>query len=241
MKHFLFTTALTLLSLVNVLNAQDSTKLTKNDSIPNKIDTVKLDLSQAIPSAIKLYKTLKGLKGLYDQIKLDHTSLLEIKGKYLNVGYIQQGYNTFEIGVSKGKRELFSITKFQEIHFNTQLLNHLSHRYLGLNIGISKSGAFFNKALEANWVTNFNGKHSFIFRPEFGFSIFGSLNINYGYNLLFNNDLEGLNTHILHIRYSKQNFESKIKKKIVQIKITLERDRERLRSLGINIPNIQFK
>jgi hypothetical protein len=52
MKLFLFTTSLALLSLLNVLNAQDSMKLTKNDSIPNKIDTVKMDLANAIPSAI---------------------------------------------------------------------------------------------------------------------------------------------------------------------------------------------
>lgn len=237
MKQFLVTTTLVISLLFNALTAQDSTKI---DSNSLKNDTIKLDLNQSIQSALKIYRKIKEFKGLYNQIKLDHTSLLEIKGNYLNLGYIQQGFNTFEIGLSKGKRELFSITKLQEIHFNAQMLNNQGNRYFGLNIGISKSNLFFNRALEANWITNFNGNHAFIFRPEFGLTFFGTLNVNYGLNLTFNKNLSGFNSHVFHLRYTQQNFRSKIKEKIIQIKTTLERDRERLKTLGIQVPHIQF-
>ena len=53
--------------------------------------------------------------------------------------------------------------------------------------------------------------------------------------------IPGFTSNVLHIRYTKQNFKKKIKEKLFQIKITLERDRERLRQLGINIPQIELK
>jgi hypothetical protein len=78
-----------------------------------------------------------------------------------------------------------------------------------------------------------------ILRPEFGLTFFGGLSVNYGYNLM-TSKISGFTPNVLHIRYTKQNFKKKIKEKLFQIKTTLERDKEQLRQLGINIPQIQL-
>lgn len=206
-------------------------------------DTIHLDMKSAMISAIELFKAFTDMKGLYKSLVTDYKSLLEIKGNYFNTGYISQGLGTYEMGISHGKRELVSITKFQEIHLNAQYaISPIDKnlQYYGLNLGISKSGLFFNKALEGQFITDFKGNKTFIFRPEIGLTFLGSYNFNYGINLA-TNKIDRLNTHVFHFRYTKQNFDKKIKDKIVQIKTTLERDKARLKSMNINIPIIEVK
>lgn len=234
MKYFL---SIVLLSLFqNILYSQ-------TDTISKEVrkDTIQLDLKNPMISAIALYKAFTEIKGLYKSLVVDYKSLLEIKGNYFNMGYMAQGIKTLEMGISHGKRELISISKFQEIHLNAQyaVSSSIQHKYFyGLNLGISKSGLLFNKALEGQFITDFNGNKAFIFRPELGLTFFGTFNFNYGINLS-TNKLEGLNTHVFHFRYTHQDFKEKIKEKILQIKTTLDRDKARLKSLGFDIPKLE--
>jgi hypothetical protein len=54
-------------------------------------------------------------------------------------------------------------------------------------------------------------------------------------------NIPGFTPNVIHIRYTKQNFKKKIKEKLFQIKTTLEKNKERLKQLGINIPQIELK
>lgn len=216
------------------------TSIFAQDTLRNHKDTFVFNTENAIKTTIEIAFKIKQIKGLYDAIKIDHQSLFEIKGNYFNMGYTKQGFNTFELGVSKGKRDLFSITKFQEIHLNALFLRNGIEKLNGISLGISKSGALFNKAIELQYVTNFSNQRSLILRPELGFTFFGTLTVNYGYNIM-TRKIPGFTLNVLHIRYTKQNFKKKIKEKLFQIKTALERDRERLRQLGINIPQIELK
>ncbi len=215
------------------------TSIFAQDTLRNHKDTFVFNTENVIKTTIEIAYKIKQIKGLYEAIKIDHQSLFEIKGNYFNMGFTKQGYNTFEIGVSKGKRDLFSITKFQEIHVNALFLRNGIDKLNGISVGISKSAALFNKAIEFQYVTNFSNQRSLILRPEFGITFFGSLTVNYGYNLM-TSKIPGFTPNVLHIRYTKQNFKKKIKEKLFQIKTTLEHDKERLKQLGINIPQIQL-
>lgn len=215
------------------------TSIFAQDTLKNHQDTFIFNTEKIIKTSFELGYKIKQIKGLYEAIKIDHQSLFEIKGNYFNMGFTKQGYNTFEIGVSKGKRDLFSITKFQEIHVNALFLRNGNEKLSGISVGISKSAALFNKAIEFQYVTNFSNQRSLILRPEFGITFFGSLTVNYGYNIM-TSKIPGFTPNVLHIRYTKQNFKKKIKEKLFQIKTTLEHDKERLKQLGINIPQIQL-
>ena len=208
-----------------------------------KSDSIRIDLNRIYRSSKAIYTMVKQVKNSYKSIVDEHKSLFTIEDNYFNAGFLQQGLKTFEIGLSHGKRELLSIARFQEIHFNLQItpkLKQTTSPFLGFNVGISKSNLFFNRALEAQYVTNFNGEHGFIFRPEIGISFLsGSLNINYGYNFMFRK-MDGFGSNVLHIRYTKQNFKQKIKEKIIEIKTILEKDRARLKALGIQLPRIDL-
>ena len=208
-----------------------------------KSDSIRVDINRIYQSSKAIYTLVKQIKNSYKSIVDEHQSLFTIEDNDYNLGYIQQGFKTFEIGISHGKRELLSVTRFQEIHYNLQVVPKLKQTttpFIGFNVGISKSNLFFNRALEAQFLTNFKGEHGFVFRPEIGISFFsGSLNINYGYNFMFKK-IDGLGSNVLHIRYTKQNFRQKMKEKIIEIKMTLERDRQRLKQLGINLPNIEL-
>ena len=212
----------------------------QNDTLNKQRDTLKFNSENAIQSTIKLIYKIKEIHGLYEAVKIDHQGLFEIKGNYFNMGYTKQGFNTFEIGISKGKRDLFSVSKFQEIHLNALFLNNSIGKLKGITLGISKTNAMFNKAIELQYVTDFNNQRSLILRPEFGITFFGTLTVNYGYNLMSSNIL-GFTPNVIHIRYTKQNFKKKIKEKLFQIKTTFEKDKERLKQLGINIPQIELK
>jgi hypothetical protein len=215
------------------------TSIFAQDTLRNHKDTLVFNTENVIKTAIELGYKIKQIKGLYEAIKIDHQSLFEIKGNYFNMGFTKQGFNTFELGVSKGKRDLFSITKFQEIHLNALFLRNGIDKLNGISLGISKSGVLFNKAIELQYVTDFNNQRSLILRPELGFTFFGTLTVNYGYNIM-TSKIPGFTANVLHIRYTKQNFKKKIKEKLFQIKTTLEHDKERLKQLGINIPQIQL-
>ncbi len=211
----------------------------QNDTLYKQRDTLKFNTENVIKTTIEIAYKIKQIKGLCEAIKIDHQSLFEIKGNYFNMGYTKQGFNSFEIGISKGKRDLFSITRFQEIHVNALFLRNGYEKLNGISVGISKSAALFNKAIEFQYVTNFSNQRSLILRPEFGITFFGSLTVNYGYNIM-TSKIPGFTPNVLHIRYTKQNFKKKIKEKLFQIKTTLEHDKERLKQLGINIPQIQL-
>jgi len=215
------------------------TSIFAQDTLRNNKDTFVFNTENTIKTSIEIAYKIKQIKGLYEAIKIDHQGLFEIKGNYFNMGYTKQGFNTFEIGISKGKRDLFAVTKFQEIHLNALFLRNGIDKLNGVSVGISKSAALFNKAIEIQYVTNFTNQRSLILRPEFGITFFGTLTVNYGYNLM-TSKIPGFTANVLHIRYTKQNFKKKIKEKLFQIKTTLEHDKVRLKQLGINIPQIQL-
>jgi hypothetical protein len=215
------------------------TSLFAQDTLRNNKDTLVINTKNVIKTAIELGYKIKQINGLIEAIKIDHQSLFEIKGNYFNMGYTKQGFHTFEIGISKGKRDLFAVTKFQEIHLNALFLRNGIDKLNGISLGISKSGALFNNAIELQYITNFSNQRSIILRPEFGITFFGTLTVNYGYNIM-TSKIHGFTSNVLHIRYTKQNFKKKIKEKLFQIKTTFERDKERLKQLGINIPQIQL-
>ena len=241
--NFIRNTLFLLISVLSIsLFAQiDSVNVPQKNQ--EKSDSIRIDINRIYQSSKALYTMVKQLKTSYKSIVEENQSLFTIEDNYLNFGFLKQGYKTFEIGVSHGKRDLLSITRFQEIHCNFQFipkLKHTNNPFLGLNIGISKSNLFFNKALEAQIITNFKGEHAFIFRPELGVSFLsGSLNINYGYNFMLNK-IDGFGSNVLHIRYTKQNFKQKFKEKIIDIQTILEKDRIRLKELGIQLPRIEL-
>ncbi len=234
---FLFIASLS----ITAFSQTDSTIVPQKNE--QKSDSIRIDIHRIYQSSKAIYSMVKQIKNSYKSIIQDHKSLFTIEDNYFNLGYLQQGFKTFEIGISHGKRELLSVTRFQEIHYNLQLMPKIKQTtfpFIGFNVGISKSNLFFNRALEAQFFTNFKGEHGFVFRPEIGISFLsGSLNINYGYNFMFKK-IDGFGSNVLHIRYTKQNFREKMKEKIIEIKTTLDRDRVRLKQLGINLPNIEL-
>ena len=119
-------------------------------------------------------------------------------------------------------------------------LNYSTGKLKGITLGISKTNTMFNKAIELQYATDFNNQRNLILRPEFGITFFGALTENSGYNLMSSKIL-GFTPNVFHIRYTRQNFKKKIKEELFQIKTTFEKDKERLKQLGINIPQIELK
>ena len=217
----------------NYLFGQDS-KL--DSSIRQNTDTS----LQIVKSTKEYILKIIELKSILVSLKSMHKPLFELSGNYLNVGYAKYGINSFEIGISHGKRNLFSPMKFAERHLNLIYATKYNSNYKGISVGFSKSNALFYKGIEFQYITNFNHQNTFILRPEIGITFFGSLNLSYGYNFM-NHKLENVSANVLHLRFTKQNFRKNIKAKLFQFKNTIENDKEILKGLGIRIPRFEIQ
>ncbi len=116
-------------------------------------------------------------------------------------GYERNRTNLFEIGIAKGSRgfEGYSIYN-ANYHLTTEHIFNNNQYLLGSKVGFKASALFFDFTTDLIYYTNFKSSF-FSFRPEIGFSFFGLVDLNYGYNFnLQPTDFNFLKGHILTAR-----------------------------------------
>lgn len=200
-----------------------------------------IKLRDVIRTAIVLRKQIKEVKGLYDYMKAEHESLLEIRGQHLHFGYQNFGINGVELGIGKGRRKLLEISKYKNWHVSGLWLFDQKQNYGGFNVGFTSSGLMFTKSLETMYVTDGKGKNAYIVRPELGLTVLGTINLTYGYNFfLGKNEIDPLSKHTIHLRITIQHLKKDLVSKFHSIRFTLEKDADRLKNLGIEMPDLNI-
>lgn len=198
-------------------------------------------MKDMLKTAWALRKQFKEIKGLYKYIKEEHEDLLSIKGQHLQIGYSYFGVHALEAGISKGKRDVMKISKYSNWHLLGMYLTTPVTQYGGLNFGYTSSGLFTCKSVETMLITNGSGKTDFIVRPEIGLTFLGSVNLSYGYNFtLGKQDISDINPHTIHLKFTFQSLKKNLVLKFHSIRYVLEKDADRLKSLGIPMPDLKF-
>ncbi len=271
---FLFLILGMLFSIQNISAQNDSRDSASNQATTAVFDSAQMDSTQSISqdSAQMHADSLEALKqfvnnfdvmrevgillwknrDLAKKVYNAYPNLFVIKGYYPSYGMGLQGLNffgtnTFELGIVKGKRDLFKPLTFSQWHVagtyyfvpDSRAIKEPTDYTFGLNVGYGKSKGLYCYSIDAQAITSFNGNVNYSIRPEIGLSILGTWNLTYGYSIFLNDNYLNLPHNSITLRFTPQSFRKNLIKKRDHVLQTLIVDYPRFVKLGLDLKKLR--
>ena len=234
----------------------DSLQVDSIQSISQDSTQMRADSLEALEKFVNNFDVLREVgfllwrnRDLAKKVYNAYPNLFVIKGYYPSYAVRFHGLSAtaFEVGIVKGKRDLFKPLTFSNWHASAAYLLVPDSRAIkeptdytfGLNVGYGKAKGLYCYSIDAQAITSFYGNVNYSIRPEVGVSILGTWNLTYGYSIFLNDNYLNLPKSTITLRFTPQSFRKNLIKKRDHVLQTLIVDYPRFVKLGLDLKKLR--